>query len=99
IMENGAGPHSHYLLKGERDKAGIVQEGWPSSSPDLNPIEIIWDYMKVSISTRRPRITKISGTTLRTVLIEEWEAIPQGKINALIGSMPSRIVACIKNKG
>lgn len=68
-MENGAEPHSHYLLKGKRDKAGIVQDGWSSSSPDLNPIEIIWDYMKDSISTCRPKISKIPN--LKTVLIEE----------------------------
>jgi hypothetical protein len=53
--------------------------------------------MKDSISNSRPKITKI--TSLRTVLLEEWEAIPQRKINELIGTMPSRIVACIKDKG
>lgn len=63
-----------------------MQDGWPSSSPDLNPIEIIWDYMKDSISL----ISKL--------YLLKNEAIPQGKINGLIGSILSRIVPCIKDK-
>lgn len=97
IMEDGAGPHSHHFLEEERDSAGVKQEEWPSSSPDLNAIEIVWDHMKDSIAARRPKITKIKA--LRSVLMEEWESVPQEKIDALIESMPARIAACIKDHG
>lgn len=53
--------------------------------------------MKDSIAARRPKITKIKA--LKSVLMEEWESVPQEKIDALIESMPARIAACIKDHG
>lgn len=102
LMEDGAGPHSHHFLAELRDEEGIEQEAWPSSSPDINPIEInpieiLWTGMKDDIAARRPKVTKIKQ--LRQALVEEWESIPQVKIDTLINSMPARIKACIKDKG
>lgn len=96
-MEDGAGPHSNHLLEEERLREGIVQKEWPSSSPDLNPIEIIWNIMKDNLSARIPKVTKTKE--IMSVLVEEWEVIPQEKIDSLIECMPKRVTACIKDKG
>lgn len=97
LMEDGAGPHSHHLLTEERDLAGVVQEEWPSSSPDLNPIEIVWNQIKDNIDAHRPKATKVKD--FRSLLLQEWESFSQEKIDILINSMPTRIEACIKDKG
>ena len=45
---------------------------WPASSPDLNPIENLWDQLG------RARVTNTTTLAdLRQMLVEEWDAIPQ----------------------
>lgn len=97
LVEDGAEPHTHHYLAALRDGDGVVQEDWPSSSPDLNAIEPVWQHMKNKIAAYRPKIKKVKE--LRSVLAKEWKALPQEKINSLIESMPARIKACIKDKG
>ena len=68
---------------------------WPAQSPDLNPIEHVWDFMKKQI--KKFPIKK------RSELIEKikeiWEQIPSEYLKKLIESMPQRIEAVIKAKG
>ncbi|KAI5850573.1 hypothetical protein DFP73DRAFT_473133, partial [Morchella snyderi] len=97
LMEVRAGQHGNYLLEEVRLKVGIVQREWPSSSLDLHPIEIIWNIMKDNFSADVPTLTRIKA--IMSILMEEWEAIPQEKIDSLIDSMPKRATACIKDDG
>jgi len=70
---------------------------WPSQSPDLNPIEHIWQYLKVKIGLRKRRPTSIHD--LLEVVKEEWNKIPPDLCRRLIETMPDRIQKVIKAKG
>ncbi|GFY17991.1 transposable element Tcb2 transposase [Trichonephila clavipes] len=52
---------------------------WPACSPDLNPIEHVWDMIGRRIAARpRPPATV---RDLEIALLEEWNSIPQSLID------------------
>lgn len=46
---------------------------WPSQSSDLNPIENLWQVLKVNVHAQKPRILD----QLEQFEMEEWAKIPQ----------------------
>ena len=70
---------------------------WPPQSPDLNPIEHLWGYLKCKLAA----YPKPPGGVeeLWEHIQVEWEAIPVEECRNLIRSMPDRIQAVIKAKG
>jgi transposase len=96
LMEDGAPVHTSKVAKEWRDQRSITKLNWPANSPDLNPIENLWNIMKRNISEKhQPRTVQ----QMRQALYTEWKAIPQSKLQALVESMPDRIKAVIKAKG
>ncbi|KAI3366484.1 hypothetical protein L3Q82_000621 [Scortum barcoo] len=66
---------------------GIDAMDWPARSPDLNPIEHIWDIMSRSIHQRH--VAPQTVQELVDALVQVWEEIPQETIHHhLIRSMP-----------
>src|SRR6185312_9551355 len=45
---------------------------WPSNSPDLNPIENLWNIVKTNVERRKPGNFK----ELEQFMTEEWDNIP-----------------------
>lgn len=88
-----------------KHKAHIVRE-WllyncpkvintPSQSPDMNPIENLWDYLD-----RRIRERPVSSKSeLKYRLQEEWSKIGVEYLQKCIRNMPNRLSEVIKNKG
>lgn len=76
---------------------GIKLLPWPSQSPDLNPIESVWDYLACQVSKRDNYPS--NPDELWKVLQEEWYRIDAGYIGKLYGSMPKRVQWVIKMKG
>lgn len=71
--------------------------GWPSQSPDMNPLEHLWDHLKRQL---RKYPTPPKGVhELWDRVAEEWDEIPPEVCQNLIESMPRRIQAVIKAKG
>jgi transposase len=70
---------------------------WPAQSPDLNPIEHLWEHMKRRLSGYEMAPTSMYSLWER--LEKEWEAIPPSVCNELIESMPRRITAVLKARG
>lgn len=79
------------------EESGIDVLPWPAQSADLNPIEHVWNYLKVQIGARERRPTSIHE--LWNVVLEEWEKVPLDFIRKLIESMPRRVAAVLKAKG
>lgn len=70
---------------------------WPPYSPDLSPIEHLWDVLDRRVR-RRPQLPT-TLQTLRLVLVQEWNAIPQAQIDRLIQSMTRRVRAGLNANG
>jgi transposase len=70
---------------------------WPSNSPDLNPIENLWAYLKTKLKGYPTKPKSIKQLWERMEC--EWEAIPQDYCKKLVDSMPDRICKVIKAKG
>uniref|UniRef100_A0AAZ3SMG2 Tc1-like transposase DDE domain-containing protein n=1 Tax=Oncorhynchus tshawytscha TaxID=74940 RepID=A0AAZ3SMG2_ONCTS len=66
-------------------------------SPDLNPIEHIWDIMSRSIHQRH--VAPQTVQELADALVQVWEEIPQETIRHLIRSMPRRCKEVIQARG
>ncbi|GFY27444.1 transposable element Tcb2 transposase [Trichonephila clavipes] len=59
----------------------IQRMEWPACSPDLNPIEHVWDMFGRRIAARpRPPATV---RDLEIALLAEWNSIPQSLIDNL----------------
>ena len=68
---------------------------WPPNSPDLNPIEHIWEYIKNKL---RKLIIK-TKQELEDHIRDIWNNIPYEFIYNLYCSMPKRIEQVIQNNG
>jgi transposase len=84
---------------------GFTRMEWPPNSPDLNPIEHLWAYLKHELNRRYPDTKDIRGgpDTVKRVLVqrllEVWWDIGEGVLNRLIDSMPRRVQAVLDAKG
>ncbi|GFS88459.1 DDE_3 domain-containing protein [Trichonephila clavipes] len=72
---------------------GYQPYGLASISPDLNPIEHVWDMLGRRIAACQSPRTCLPE--LRRALLDEWCNIPLDEIDNLILSMPRRYKACI----
>jgi transposase len=58
---------------------------WPALSPDLSPIEHIWDELGRRV--RHHQHPPETPQELSDALVHEWNNIPQAFIQQMIGSM------------
>ena len=68
---------------------------WPPQSPDLNPIENLWEIVNRRINREGVR----NKDQLFEQIQKAWATIPQNFIYHLIKSKPRRCKAVIDNKG
>ncbi|GFV74051.1 hypothetical protein TNCV_2952031 [Trichonephila clavipes] len=67
------------------DSEGIQRLVWPARSPDLNPIENVWDALGRQVAGRNYPPT--SKNTLIRALTEEWDKLPQQLLDNVVQSM------------
>ncbi len=70
---------------------------WPPQSPDLNPIEHLWDVVE-----REIRIMDVQPTNLQQLcdaIMSIWTKISEECFQHLVETIPQRIKAVLKEKG
>lgn len=86
FMEDGNPAHGHKSTTNccarFRTAHGIILMPHPSTSPDMNPIEKCWRYIKQALHRRLHQPT--TEAEMEIAVREEWDAIPQEWINKLI---------------
>jgi hypothetical protein len=86
FMEDGNSAHGHKSTSNccarWRTTHGIILMPHPSTSPDMNPIEKCWRWIKQALHRRKRQ--PITEAEIEAAVTEEWEAIPQDWINELI---------------
>ena len=98
FQQDNAKGHSSAFTKSVFEAIGIIPIYWPPNSPDLNPIETLWDDMKDYIELYYPEVHR-SYKKLREVVLEAWESITHERIKELVREMPDRCRAVIEADG
>ncbi|GFT58332.1 transposable element Tcb1 transposase [Trichonephila clavipes] len=74
FMDDNARPHRANIVDECLQSDDITGMDWPTYSPDLNPIEYVWDTFGIRIASCQPPPT--CRPELRRALLDEWCNIP-----------------------
>ncbi len=85
LQHDNARPHVTRICTQFLEAENIPVLAWPAYSPDMRPIEHVWDALDQCIRQRAPVPANIQQ--LHTAIEEERTNIPQATINNLINSM------------
>ncbi|GFW77723.1 transposable element Tcb1 transposase [Trichonephila clavipes] len=96
FVDDNARSQRANLLENFLEEEGICRREWTVKSPDLNPIEHVWEALGRAISRRQ--YPPNTHQTLNSVLVEEWGLLTQEEINILICSMKAHCEACIASR-
>ncbi|GFS99249.1 transposable element Tcb2 transposase [Trichonephila clavipes] len=97
FMDDNTTCHRTLAVQGCLDSEGIQRLVWPARSPDLNPIEHVWDALGRQVASRNyPPTNKY---TLISALIVEWDKLPQKLLDNVVQSMVRRVECCITLHG
>jgi transposase len=96
LLMDKAPPHTAASTKRWLQQHGIrVVAKWPGNSPDLNPIENLWGWMKKKIYQRDVHTVD----ELKQAIREVWEEVPDDMLSKLMCSMPSRLQRVVQYNG
>ena len=96
FQHDNARPHTANMTRNFLTQNNINTLPWPALSPDLNPIEQLWDRIDRDIrnQVRKPRTIQ----ELTNAVQNAWNAVHQMDIRRLVLSMRRRCTA-VQNAG
>ncbi|GFT95334.1 transposable element Tcb2 transposase [Trichonephila clavipes] len=97
FMDDNAPCHRIVAAEQLLESEDIERMDWPARSPDLNPIEQVWDFLGRRLAART--LPPVTIRELQLALQDEWAAMPQQLIDTLILSMDRRCETCLAVRG
>ena len=97
LQDDNARPHGARVVNDLLQQQQVNHMDWPACSPDLNPIEHLWDVLGRRLRANHP--PPVDLNQLFRFLEQEWHAIPQMTLRTLTLSMRQRCIACIHAGG
>lgn len=99
LMQDGAPGHSAKQAIEELESRGIKLISWPPYSPDLNPIETVWNRIKDYIQAHSDPDSNLPYERLRMLAREAWDSITHEDISSILSEMPARCKAVVDANG
>lgn len=97
FMHDNAWPHVACICPKCLTEIIVQVMECPPHSPDMNPIENLWDNLELRVPRQVPLSVKVGD--FGTAIMEELETIPVPRINVLIASMPRRVKGLVDGNG
>ncbi|GFX99622.1 transposable element Tc3 transposase [Trichonephila clavipes] len=97
LMDDNARPHRAQIVEEYLEDHGLERMEWPARSPDLNPIEHLWDYLGREVAALNPPPRSLHE--LKQGLLCVWSSLPIPVSDNLINSMGNRCRQCIQVRG
>ncbi|GFX75559.1 transposable element Tcb2 transposase [Trichonephila clavipes] len=88
LMDDNARPHRAQIVEEYREDPGLERMEWTARSPDLNPIEHLWDYLGREVAALNPPPRSLHE--LKQGLLCVWSSLPIPVSDNLINSMGNR---------
>jgi hypothetical protein len=95
LQENNDPKHASEIATSRRRNEGIEKIDWPSMSPDLAPIENVWQLLKMKL--RNKNFTTYES--LVSAIKREWKTLRQELSIKLAHSMKNRISEVVESNG
>ncbi|GFX64439.1 transposable element Tcb2 transposase [Trichonephila clavipes] len=97
FMDDNAPCHCTVAAEQLLESEDIERMDLPARSPDLNPIEHVWDFLCRRLAARS--LPPVTIRELHLALQDEWAAMPQQLIDTLILGMGRRCETCLAVRG
>lgn len=97
LMHDNARPHVARVVQHYLEQVGIDTMAWPARSPDLNPIEHLWDKLGRKLQEELNQLDTLADVGRK--LVQIWEELDQNEIRSLILSMNRRCQEVIRGRG
>ncbi|GFU42951.1 transposable element Tcb2 transposase [Trichonephila clavipes] len=97
FMDENAPCHRTVAAEQLLESEDIERMDWPARSPDLNPIEHVWEFLDRRLAART--LPPVTIRELRLALQDEWAAMPQQLIDTLFLSMGRRCETYLAVRG
>ncbi len=94
-QQDNATPHTAALTQDYLDQKVKYILEWPAKSPDLSPIEQVWDYIKKKLSGQNFD----TPDALFNAIEKVWNEIPPFLIHHYYSSFYARFKICLKYNG
>ena len=96
LMHDNARLHVARICRQLLNRNNVNVLPWSAVSPDMNPVEHIWDYLGRKV---RARGNVHNLKDLENASVQEWNNIPNNVIRRYVRSMRGRLAACINSRG
>lgn len=97
FMQDGAPCHTARSIKAFLQQENVTLLPWPGNSPDMNPIENVWELLKREVA--KDIITTKHHLIEKIIHVWNHHTQLQEAVQSCIDSMPRRIEALITAKG
>ena len=97
FQHDNARPHTAIVTRDFLTNNHINTLPWPALSPDLNPIEHLWD--RIDRDVRNQIVQPRTPHQLAQAVMNAWNQVPQMDIRRLVLSMRRRCTAVVAAQG